>query len=114
MGCDYYIQSELVIEYIDSNGVNSVTRTNESIEKGYILSIQNEDSDDDDDTAHKKYMAEIDRIVNEKTYVKILYENDKWVNPSYEKKYKKEIRIICPNFVKLTKIYKDYTSWQSD
>jgi hypothetical protein len=59
-------------------------------------------------------MAEIDKITNEKTYVKILYENDKWVSPSYEKKYKNEIKILCPKFVKLIKVYKDYSAWKRD
>ena len=50
MGCDYYTQSELVIEYIDMNGARSITKTNRTIEKRYVFNVPDEDSDDDEET----------------------------------------------------------------
>jgi hypothetical protein len=51
-------------------------------------------------------------MINEYTYKKMLYENEKWVKSSYEKKYVKELKIICPRMVKLVKVYKDNTAWK--
>ncbi len=112
MGCDYYTQSELVIEYIDDKGAISKTRTNRNVEKGYIFYVPEEDSDDDQETQHKKFMDELQRKIMKNTHKKILYENEEWVKSSYEKKYVKDLKMICPRMVKLLKIYKDYTAWE--
>ena len=112
MGCDYYIQSELVIEYVDDKGARSVTKTGRTLEKGYIFNVPDEDSDDDEETQYQKFKEEIERRIAKNTYKKILYENDGWIKASYEKRYKKECQIICPRMVKLLKVYKDYNAWE--
>lgn len=50
MGCDYYIQTELVIEFIDKDGKICTIYTNRELQKGYIFSYPDEDSDDDMET----------------------------------------------------------------
>jgi len=40
MGCDYYIQNELVIEYHDKSGRINTIYTNRSVEKGYVFNYQ--------------------------------------------------------------------------
>jgi hypothetical protein len=112
MGCDYYTQSELIIEYIDDKGAISKTRTNRNVERGYIFYVPEDDSDDDQETQYKKFKAEIQRKITENTHKKILYENESWVKSSYEKRYAKDLKMICPRMVKLLKIYKDYTAWE--
>ncbi len=112
MGCDYYTQSELVIEYIDMNGARSITKTNRTIEKRYVFNVPDEDSDDDEETQYKKFQDELKRKIIENTHKKMLYENDAWIKSSYEKNYKKELPILCPRMVKIVKIYKDYTAWE--
>jgi hypothetical protein len=77
-----------------------------------VFSIPDEDSDDDEETQYQKFKEELTRRINKNTYKKILYENDVWVKSSYEKKYVKELKIICPRMVKLVKVYKDYTAWE--
>lgn len=114
MGCDYYIQSELVIVFYDDKGALSITRTNIIVEKGYIFSIRDEDSDDDTVTEYDKFRLELERRIIENTYHKILYENDRWLKESYEKKYLKELKNLCPTMVKLQKIYKNYTAWERE
>jgi hypothetical protein len=112
MGCDYYTQSELVIEYVDDKGAISKTRTNRVLEKGYVFSVPDEDSDDDEETQLQKYNKYIEKMINEHTYKKMLYDNEEWVKSSYEKKYVKDLKMICPRMVKLVKMYKDYTAWK--
>jgi hypothetical protein len=114
MGCDYYIRSELVIEYIDKNGSKSVTKTTIMFEKGYIFSIPDEDSDDDEETQHNKWKAELQRRIEKNIYKKMLYLDDQWLKYSYQKKYATELNIMCPNMVKLVKVYKDYNAWERD
>ena len=87
MSCDYFIQTELVIEFIESNGALSKTITNRMVNRGYISHIPDNDSDDDYETQEKKFNKELEKIINENTYKKMLYENDRWVKSSYEKRY---------------------------
>ncbi len=113
MDCHYYIQSELVIEYIDVNGAKSITKTERTLEKRYVLIVTDEDSDNDEETLLQKLKEKIERRISKNTYKKMLYENNVWVKLSYEKRYKKELQIICPRIVKLVKMYKDYRAWAS-
>ena len=99
MGCDYYIQTDLVIIYYDNKGALSSITTNRQIEKRYIIYIQNEDSDDDQETQHKKWREELNRCIEQN---------------SYEKKYSNELKKMSPRINKLVKIYKDYTAWKSE
>ena len=92
MGCDYYIQTELVIEYLDSKGRLSFTYTNRKLEKGYIHEPSDYDSDDDWETVSKKYYAEIERRISQNTYNKVLFENDEWIKESYKKNYEVMIK----------------------
>ena len=46
MSCDYYIQSDLVIIYIDSNNRSSKTITNRNLKKIHLTNIPGFDSDD--------------------------------------------------------------------
>lgn len=114
MGCDYYTQSELIILYIDENGAVSKITTNKIVNKCYIYYIPGADSDDDFETLQMDYNTEVQRIVNENTYIKILYEDDKWVKSSYEEIYSTDLKIICQKMVKLLKVYKNYVSWQAN
>ena len=114
MGCDYYIQSDLVIIYCDNQAVLSSTRTNRILEKGYIFKIPDDDSDDDFETQNKKYKEELKRCIQKNTYKKVLYENDEWLKESYKKRYLQELNLnaLCPRMVKIVRIYKDYYAWE--
>lgn len=111
MGCDYYVQSELVIEYINKNNTKSITKTNRDVKKCWIYD-NNSNSDDDINTQDTKYLQSIKNAIEENTYKKIIYQDEKWVSYSYEKKYKKELTYLCPNMLKIIKIYKDYYAWK--
>ena len=113
MVCDYYIQTELVIEFSEMNGSLSKTTTNRMINRGYIMNIPDNDSDDDYDTQDKKYKKELEKKISENTYQKMLYENDRWVKSSYEKRYLRNITILCPTMIKLIRVYKDISAFSS-
>ena len=114
MGCDYYTQSELVIEYMDKNGTKNKITTNKHVERGYILSITNSDSDDDFETQNIKYENELKIRIDRNTYKKILYENNFWISSSYEKRYSPDLKFLCPNMKQLVKIYKNYSAWAAN
>lgn len=113
MVCDYYIQSDLVVVFYDNQGALSTTKTNRILEKGYLIQISDKEPDDDENIYYKKYKEELKSCIERNTYKKILYENNKWIKKSYEKKYLKEINRICPRMIKLVRIYKDYYAWES-
>jgi hypothetical protein len=112
MGCDYYIQTELVIEYIDIIGRISSICTYRDITKCYIFNYPDEDSDDDVETSHKKYLAEINRKIEENTYDKVLFENNAWIKESYRKNYEEQLKREFKEICKFKKIYKKVTAWE--
>jgi len=108
MNYSYYIQTELVFEYIDNNGKSSLTRTDRKLEKKYLQNISNEDLE------QNNYNEKLEKIINKPIRKKILYENEVWRNESYEKRYLKILKIICPRMIKLLKIYKSYTACETN
>ena len=112
MVCDYYVQTQLVIEYADKYGVMHKTITNTITEKKYILTVPDDDSDDDYETQFRKYNKEIQKYIEKNTYNKMLYDTDKWVKDTYKKRYHKQVTFLCPNLHKLLKIYKKHSAWE--
>ena len=113
MNCDYYIQTELVVEYLDKYKVMHKTITNTSIQKKYIVNVPENDSDDNFEIRIDKYNKEIKKCVEKNIYNKILYENDNWVKESYKKRYAKQLSFLCPNLHKLLTFYKKHSAWVS-
>ncbi len=114
MGCDYYIKTELVIEYVDIIGKISLISTNRSLEKGYVYKAPDYDSDDDQETSYKKYQVEIERRIKNNTYNKILFENDTWIKESYRKKYEEQLKKEFKEIHKFKKIHKKITAWEKN
>lgn len=112
MCCDYYVQSEMVFEYSDKYGVMHKTTTNTIVEKQYIMSVPDNDSDDDFETQLDKYDKEIKKCITKNTYNKMLYEDGRWIKESYKKRYTKQVLFLCPNLHKLLKVYKSYLGWE--
>jgi hypothetical protein len=112
MGCDYYVQSELVIEYLDKIGRNSVIRTNIGRSNQYIYNYDDSDSDDDEETKYKKYLAEIERKIKENTYDKVLFDNNEWIKESYKKRYEEKLKRDFKEISIIKKIYKKVTAWK--
>ena len=112
MGCDYYVQTELVIEYLDKIGRLSIIYTDRVINKGYIYQPSDYDSDDDYETAGKKYDAEIERRIAENTYDKFIFNDDNWIKESYKTKYNERLRREFKDIENIKKIYKKTTAWQ--
>ena len=117
MGSCYYIQTELVVEYIDKNYALSKTRTNRKLKKCYLrcfphevsVAVSVDVSVDVSETQQKKYHEELQKIIDIKTCKKIIHENEQWVKTSYENRYLRLLQFICPRMIRLVKIYKEYT-----
>jgi len=112
MGCDYYVQKELVIEYHDKNGRNCTLYTDRIIKKGYVFNYKDQDSDDNENTANQKYRAEIERKIKDNTYNKILFENNEWIKESYKLKYETQLVKTYKEIAKILKIYKKTSAWE--
>ena len=112
MGCDYYIQCELVIEYKCKDGRINTIYTNRSIEKGYVYHYRDQDSDDDDITCDKKFKAEIERRIKKNTYNKMLFQNGAWVKESYKTRYEADLIRNYKDIEKIMKIYKKKKAWE--
>ncbi len=114
MCCDYYIQTEIIIEYLDTLGRKSVIYTNLEKTKGYIFSYQYYDSDDDSESLDQKYNRTINRIIKENTYKKIIYDNNIWIEEAYKKCYWEKIQSEFNYITNIKKIYKKVTAWESN
>ena len=109
---NYYIQTELVIEYLDKMGRLSFIYTNRSVNRGYIYQPPDYDSDDDEETSYKKYQNELERKIKENTYNKVLFENNAWIKDSYRKKYEERFKREFKDVDNVKKIYKKVTAWE--
>lgn len=105
---DYYIQSELVIEYYDKIGRINTIYTNRKIQKSCLFDYENIDSDYNSST----YKDGLARKIEANKYNKMLFENGEWVKESYQSKYEKYIMKTYKDVVKIIKIYKKYSSWE--
>ena len=112
MGCDYYIQNVLVIEYQTKDGRINTIYTNRNVEKGYLFISPDYDSDDDVETFCKKYQAELERIIKKNEYDKMLFENGEWVKKSYKMNYEANLMETYKDIVKIVKVYKKYSAWE--
>lgn len=106
MGCDYYIQTELVIEYQDKYGIYQHIYTNRELQKGYIFSYLNNNSEYDMETQHKKYHDELERRIEQNTNNKMFFKNEFWIKESYRKKYENYILKTFNEIHELKKVYK--------
>ncbi len=109
---DFFIQSELVIEYIEVSGAHSKTFTDRQIKPYKIASVPDEDSDDDIDTYREKYENEVQRQMQQHQKVKILFNNDQWKKPSYGKRYGSYISSICPRLEQIVNVKKTYQTFK--
>jgi hypothetical protein len=109
MTCDYYIQKEIVFEYLAKNCKIYTIYTDRTIKKGFVFSYPNEGSDDLI-TSNKTFQDELERKIKENTYDKILFKNGKWLDKVYKKKYENYLNEICRDFSQLLRVYKKITA----
>ena len=106
MGCDYYIRTELVIEFYDKDNKHCCIYTDMDLKKGYLFNYQDNNSDNNEETQCKKFQADLERIIQENTNSKILFDNYFWIKESYRKKYYIYIMKTFIQIHKLKKVYK--------
>ncbi len=117
MTCDYYIQTELVCEYMDSSGKYHTLYTNRKMLNGYIQDdVASEDDDDELDhpTAKNRYIVLLTEKLNKHTYNKIFYDNDNWQKHRYKQKYDKYLKHIVPINSYIIKIFKKVKSYECE
>lgn len=112
MGCDYYIQTELIIEYLDKMGRKSFIYTNRNTTKGYIYIDTYHDSDDETETLDIKYESEIRKRITENTYKKMIFDNNNWIEDIYKQKYEELLKREFNKLNDITKIYEKVNAWE--
>ena len=68
------------------------------------------DSDDDEESRKIKYNDALENFIKTNNYKKYIYQKEEWIKKSYKKRYLKDLRILCPGFVKINDIYKIYST----
>jgi len=117
MTCDYYIQTDLVCEYMDASGKHHTLYTNRKMLKGYIqYDVASEDDDDelDQPTATNRYLVLLTEKLNKNTYNKMFYDNDNWQKSRYKKKYEKYLTKVVPINSSIIKIFKKVKSYECE
>ena len=116
MTCDYYIQTDLVCEYMDSSGKHHTLYTNRKMLKGYIQDdVASEDEDEfDQPTAKKRYVVLLTDKLNKNTYNKMFYDNNNWQKHRYKAKYEKYLANIVPRNSSIVKIFKKVKSYECE
>ena len=116
MTCDYYIQTDLVCEYMDTSGKHHTLYTNIKMLKGYIQDdVVSEDKDVLDQTiAKKRYGILLTEKLNKNTYNKIFYSNYNWQKNRYKQKYEKYLTKVVPRNSSIVKIFKKVKSFECE
>lgn len=109
---EYYVQSDLVIEYKDINRLFCKIYTDRNVKKKYIYEYDDYSSEDDYKTSQMKLNNKIERKLRKYTFNKILYEKNEWVKKSYKKKYEKYIAKEYKEIVNMLKVYKKVTAYK--
>jgi len=114
MGCDYYIQSKLVIEYLDEADLLCVIYTDLRVKGAYVLKCADYNYNDDMATFTQKFRAELNKEIEKNNYETILFENDLWLKDIYKQTYESRIKREFKQILKLKKIYKKFTAWENN
>ena len=107
MGCDYYIQSKLVIEYLDEADLLCVIYTDLRVKGAYVLKCADYNYNDDMATFTQKFRAELNKEIEKNNYETILFENDLWLKDIYKQTYESRIKREFKQILKLKKIIKN-------
>lgn len=101
MGCDYLIETSIIIEYYSKNGEICKIVTNTKKKRGFI----------DKNYKTKKIIKKLEKKMSKNCYIKMIYEDNKWLKDRYEEKYETKLKRWYPVIDKFIKIYKDSISW---
>lgn len=111
MGCDYYVQTELIIKFKDDSGVVNTMIKNQTIDKRYVYLHQGEDSDDETDAV--RFADALEDAIEKNTYKKNLFENGNWIKQGYKNKFFDELPDGCDE-KDIVIIYKNIVAWARD
>lgn len=91
MGCDFYIDTNLYIYYFNSNNISYISLSHD---RGYFYESL---LDEDNENYEKKYEEMHNEQLKARNKPIIIYDNNKFITPNLETKYKK---LIEDNFEK--------------
>ena len=94
MGCDYYIVTEIVIEYINAKNIRSKITTNGEFKRGYLSDIG----------------VNIQEIIDSQTYSHVLYNKGKWIKENNN--YMRMIENACTDLKTLVKVTFQSRAWE--
>ncbi len=106
MSCDYFKQSQIVIEYYGTNGELMKVYTQRVVTNKYIRYPE------DIDAINLK--EEMCKIIRKYNYNKILFQKNSWEKRSYKKKYEVHLLNLHLQPQSIIKIYKSYTAWENE
>lgn len=99
MGCDYYIDKELDITFLNSNGELDYKCITLYTEKGYFYSSNSSDDSDDEQSDFRKNFY---HYLDVKYKPRVLFENNKWKSDQVKEKYEHKL-IGINNLLKVVK-----------
>ena len=88
MGCDYYVQKSIHIEYIDTEtGELHEKIIRNPASKEYLYLPDYEILDNTYEMVFKKFDIELKRRILKCTYIEKLYEHGQWISETYKNQY---------------------------
>ena len=104
---EYYVQTDLVVEYIDINDKYCIIYTNRDICKKIIETYQN--YNDDIVTQKKKINKKINKKIDKYTFHKMFYDH-KWLKETYRETYEIFLKYSFKEIHKLIRVYNKVSS----
>lgn len=110
---EYYVQTDLVVEYIDKNNEHCLMYTNREIRKKFIENYKISDPNHDIDTHQKKINIAINKKIDKYTFNKMFYDR-KWLKKSYQQTYENYLKITFKEIDKLIRVYNRVSSFTNE
>ena len=111
MGCDYYTQISIHIEYIDdTTGELQKKVICNPVSNGYIYLPDYEILNNTYEMIFNNFEIELNRKILRNTYIKKLYEHEHWVSDEYKNQYG---YILTNNDgLRIIQIYENSNAWK--
>ena len=111
----YYVQTELVVEYMDIHNTYCIMYTNRDICKKFIENYEICHPNDDINTQRNKINIAINKKIDKYTFNKIFYDH-KWLKESYQQTYENYLKNSFKeiNIDKLIRVYNKVSAFKNE
>jgi hypothetical protein len=114
INCDYYVDHNIIVDYIAPDGNIKQFKIDIMKERGYIAN-EDDDRNEEIDSEHE-YKRKLELRMKLNTYQIMFYENGKWIAEHHKDKYKASLYYILKDLgsEKYIRCYKNVHAYKNE